>query len=111
MKFGLGHLKSRSRGVFVAARDRCLDLLDEGAHAAHPGAINGCALGGLAYAFFRRFMTGHARSRCRGRAGLYRWGVGPSTWVAASLILLEHHRLRNEGARFSTKAAIPSLRS
>src|ERR1700730_9192630 len=64
MKFGLGELKSRSRRVFVAARDRCLDLLDEGAHATHPGWPVQRALGGLAYGFFCRFMTGHARSRC-----------------------------------------------
>src|SRR6516162_69576 len=63
VQFGLRQLKSRSGSLLITAIDRRLDLLDESAHAAHPGPVDRRAFGDLAYALFRRFVTGHARSR------------------------------------------------
>ena len=63
VQLGLRQLKGVSGRRLVAARDRHLDLLDEGAHPAHPGPVYRGAFGDLAYALFRRFVIGHARSR------------------------------------------------
>jgi hypothetical protein len=63
VQLGLRQLKGVARRRPVAALDRRLDLFDESAHPAHPGPVDRRTFGNLAYAFFRRFVIGHARSR------------------------------------------------
>jgi hypothetical protein len=63
VQLGLRQLKGVSGRRFVTDRDRRLDLLDESAHPAHAGPVDRRAFDDLAYAFLRRFVTGHARSR------------------------------------------------
>ena len=63
VQLGLRQLKGISSRRLVTTLDRRLDLLDESAHSAHPGPVDRRAFGDLAYALFRRFVTGHARSR------------------------------------------------
>ena len=63
VQFGLRQLKRRSGRLLVTAIDRRLDPLHESAHTAHPGPVDRRAFGDLSYALFRRFVTGHARSR------------------------------------------------
>jgi hypothetical protein len=53
MQLGLCQLEGRSRGLFIAARDRRLDLLDESTHSTGPCPIDRRALGRLADALFR----------------------------------------------------------
>jgi len=62
MQLRLGELKRRLSRLLIAGLDRGLDLFDEGAHPAHPGAIDRRSLLGLANALFRRFVGGHASS-------------------------------------------------
>src|SRR5439155_12269489 len=72
MQLGLGELKRRLGRHPVAGFDRGLDPLDEGAHPAHAGPVDGRALFGLAKPFFGGFMMRHRRSLETRRAGLYR---------------------------------------
>src|SRR5271170_3513955 len=62
MQLGLGDLESRLSRLLVAGLDGGFDLFDEGAHPAHPGAIDHRTLLGLAETLFRRFVGGHASS-------------------------------------------------
>jgi len=55
----LRQLQRQLGGGFIAAGDRRLDLLDEGANPAHPRAVDCSALFGLANTLFRRFAIGH----------------------------------------------------
>src|SRR5579871_5042547 len=69
MQFGLRQLKGRLRPRLVAARNRGFDLLDEGAHPTHPGAVDSGPLLGLTDPLFRRFVIGHAlHNQIRGPA-------------------------------------------
>jgi hypothetical protein len=63
MQLRLSQLEGGPCRFLVAACDRRLDLFDKSAHAAHPSAINGRALGGLPDALFRRFVISHAVRR------------------------------------------------
>jgi len=82
VELGLGDLKRALSGALIAARDRRLDLLHEGTHAAHPRAIDGGARLSLTKAFFRRFMMRHCGWPELERARLYRWRGRASTTPA-----------------------------
>ena len=62
VQFGLRNLECRLSRIFVAGRNRGLDLLDEGADATHPRAVDDRTLLGLAKAFFSRFVMRHLSS-------------------------------------------------
>src|SRR5260370_6230544 len=68
----LGQLQGRLGRRPVAGLYRGLDLLDEGAHPAHAGTIDGGARFGLAKPFFGGFMMRHAGAFETVGAGLYR---------------------------------------
>src|SRR5712692_8895383 len=84
----LSELEGRPGRRLVAGLYRGLDLLDEGAHPAHAGTIDGGARYGLAKPFFGGFMMRHAGSLETVGAGLYRCQRRAST--ARSRLL---HRL------------------
>jgi hypothetical protein len=59
LHLGLGFLEGLSGGGLVAGRDGGFDLLDEGANAADPGAIDGSAPLGLADTFLCGLVISH----------------------------------------------------
>ena len=59
----LGQLKGGLGRLLVAGFDCYFDLFDKSSNSASPSAIDRRALGGLANALFRRFVSGHAARR------------------------------------------------
>src|SRR4051812_8987874 len=77
--FGLGHLEGGLRRRLVAGLDRGLHLLDESAHPAEPGTVDGRPFLGLSKPFLGRFVMRHLISSYTGGAGLYRRAGQAST--------------------------------
>src|SRR5579864_828334 len=64
LQFGRGFRESFFRCILVAGRDRGLNFLDKGSHAAEARAIHVGAPRGLSNTFLCRWMIGHCRPVC-----------------------------------------------